>query len=372
MRRMVSIVIALFAAVSVVSLSTLSAQAQSAEQYEASDNTEVQQEATENTNSPETPPTVEGSTSRGSIADADSPEVIAARKDLAEEENLPDYSQVVDNTTKGAFSAKGWKVQRGALSHGGSFATARGAKSPARFAVKIPTSNDYSVYVWWPKSASSGTARFGVQTASGTKWSKVDQEGHSSGMWIRLGSFDMAKGQRSVQVAARSAGGGGQVFADAVAVIRGAGAPPEDQSTAATGERSTATYSKSAGSFTGRDIVRQARRHENDRYRWGACTASLKSCTCLTKVAVAPFGHTLSMTENAQWRYSRSKFVPKSRLRPGDEVFFKEGGSSYITHVGIYSGNGNIWHASAYTGDVTETKMKYISGYFGAKRFKRG
>ena len=46
-----------------------------------------------------------------------------------------------------------------------------------------------------------------------------------------------------------------------------------------------------------------------------------------------------------QWRMGES--VAKSDLLPGDLVFFKEGGSSVITHVAIYSGNDNIVHASS-------------------------
>ena len=123
--------------------------------------------------------------------------------------------------------------------------------------------------------------------------------------------------------------------------------------------------------FSGRDVVRQARRHIGDNYRYATCTRSVKSCTCLTKMAVRPFGHRMGMTENGQWKYDGSRRVEKSSLRPGDEVFFKENGQNGpITHVGIYSGNGRIVHASAYWGKVVEKEMKYIDGYFGAKRFK--
>jgi cell wall-associated NlpC family hydrolase len=130
------------------------------------------------------------------------------------------------------------------------------------------------------------------------------------------------------------------------------------------------TDSRSLERFSGRDVVRQTRRHIGDRYRYGTCTKSIKSCTCLTKTAVQPFGHRMGMSESGQWRYDRSKRIDKSRLRPGDEVFFKEGRSNYITHGGIYSGNGRIVHASSYWGKVVEKEMKYIDGYFGAKRFK--
>ena len=48
----------------------------------------------------------DGFVSQGSITETDSPEVVAARGDLAEEGRLPDYSQVVDNITKGVFRCR--------------------------------------------------------------------------------------------------------------------------------------------------------------------------------------------------------------------------------------------------------------------------
>ncbi len=375
MRRMVSVVIAVFTAVFVVSLSNLSAEAQPAEQYEPSDGMEESQDSPQNTAPDATSSgarsSSDGFVSQGSIVKTDSPEAVAAQKDLADEERLPNYSQVVDNATKGSFRAKGWKVQRGGPSHGESYVSAGSGKTPARFEVKVPSSNDYSVYAWWPGSQENGSAsRFGVQTASGTKWSEVDQR-VDGGMWVKIGTYSMKKGQRSIQVAPRSAGGG-RVVADAVAVIRGEAAPPEEQKATSSGERMTTTDSKAVSRFTGGDVVRQARRHIGDRYRYGTCTTTIKSCTCLTRMAVQPFGHRMGMTEGGQWNYSGSVQIAKSRLLPGDEVFFKEGGSRYITHVGIYSGNGRMVHASSYWGSVVEKEMKYVSGYFGVKRFKRG
>ncbi len=374
MRLFVFVVCAVFVSISVVTFSTLSAEAQSTDQYGSSDGSEDPQSMSENP-APDASPSEASSSegdfvSQGSVAEPDSPEAVAAQEDLAEEERLPDYSQVVDNTTKGAFRAPGWKAQRGSLSHDGSFVAAEGVKSPARFGVKIPSSNDYSVYAWWPEAAKGGTARYGVQTASGMKWSEVEQGADSSGMWVKIGNFAMEEGQRTVQVAAKSVDGG-QVVADAVAVVRGEAAPPEDQTMTASGERSTATDGRRLNRFGGRDVVRQARRHIGDRYRYSTCTRSAKSCTCLTKTAVQPFGHRMGMTEAGQWRYNGSRKIDRSRLRPGDEVFFKENGpSGPITHVGIYSGNGRIVHASKFWGKVVEKEIKYIDGYFGAKRFR--
>ena len=365
MRRLLFVICAVFAATSVVSFSTLAAHAQSADQYGSSDGAEVG-----SSDGAEVPqdPQEDDFVSQGSTVDPDSPAAVAAQEDLAEEERLPDYSQIVDNTTKGAFQAPGWKVERGSLSYEGSFAADEGARASARFKVKIPTTNDYSVYAWWPETADSGAARYGVHTASGVKWSEVDQRADSSGMWVKVGSFAMEQGQRSVQVAAKPVDGG-QVVADAVAVVRGESAPPEDHEMMTASGAGT-IEAASLERFSGRDVVRQARRHKGDRYKYATCTRSYKSCTCVTKKAVQPFGHNMPLTERGQWLYDRSRWVSKSNLRPGDEVFFNEGGGSRITHVGIYSGNGYIVHASSYFGKVVESKMSYIRGYSGAKRFK--
>jgi cell wall-associated NlpC family hydrolase len=382
MRRLLFVICAVFAAALVVSLTTLSAKAQTGEQYEASDGAEATQEQQETTATQETtapdesaPDSASGASpsegdfvSQGSTVDPDAPAAVAAQKDLAVEESLPEYSQVVDNTTKGAFRAPGWKAQRGPQSHKGSYVSSSSGAKPARFEVEIPTTNDYSVYAWWPQARGNGLAStFTVETADGARSDKVDQR-NEGGMWIKIGAFAMQKGQRHIEVAP---GDDGLAVADAVMVIRGEMALPPDMELAGTSmERSGTTDSKSVSRFSGRDVVRQAKRHMGDRYRYATCTRSLKSCTCLTKKAVKPFGHRMGMTEAGQWKYSGSRRVDKPRVRPGDEVFFKEGGGSRITHVGIYSGNGYLVHASTYFGKVVNSQMKYLRGYSGAKRFK--
>jgi cell wall-associated NlpC family hydrolase len=118
-----------------------------------------------------------------------------------------------------------------------------------------------------------------------------------------------------------------------------------------------------------RAVVQQARRYIGTPYRYATCTAGRMSCTCLTKSTWARFGHGLPMTEYGQWRYEPSKKIPYSRLRKGDIVFFAEGGRG-LTHVGIYSGRGNLVHASKYFGKVVESQMRYIRGYSGAIRMR--
>ena len=309
--------------------------------------------------------------SQGSALGASSAELAAVRADVAEEEGLPDYTQVVDNDTGGRFSAPGWQEGSdgsgvGQVSHGGSYVSSGSGGQPARFKVKIPTSNDYTVYAWWPAySGSSEAARFGIDTAAGRQWTSVDQT-RDGGIWIKLGTYAMNKGERTIQLSA------GDTVADAVAVVRGdVTMPPEDGASTAT--REAATYSATTvRNPTRHDIVRVARRWMQTPYRCATCTRSRMSCTCETKKTYRRFGHRLSMIESRQWRYRHGtrKIRDRSNLRQGDEVFFKEGGPyKGITHVGVFSGNGNLVHASVYYGKVVESKMKYLNGYYGAKRF---
>jgi cell wall-associated NlpC family hydrolase/peptidoglycan hydrolase CwlO-like protein len=54
--------------------------------------------------------------------------------------------------------------------------------------------------------------------------------------------------------------------------------------------------------------------------------------------------------------------------KAGDLVFWSEDGSGVPTHVGIANGDGTTTHSSSFTGEVSVTPMKYITGYLGARR----
>ncbi len=136
-------------------------------------------------------------------------------------------------------------------------------------------------------------------------------------------------------------------------------------------EADGAVYTAASASTTRWRVAQKARSYIGTRYRYATCTRSRMSCTCLTKRTWAAFGHKLTMGESGQWRYEPSRKIARSELRRGDIVFFKEAGPSKpITHVGIYSGKGNLVHASNYFNKVVESKMRYIKGYFGAKRLR--
>jgi cell wall-associated NlpC family hydrolase len=123
-----------------------------------------------------------------------------------------------------------------------------------------------------------------------------------------------------------------------------------------------------------RAVVKVARWHIGTPYRHsppGICWKyRSEDCSCLTRQVFKRFGKKLRDDPITQY-WNNGRWVGKRNVRPGDLVFFKEAGRNRpITHVGIYSGHGNLVHASAYFGKVVESKMKYIRGYYGAKRIR--
>jgi cell wall-associated NlpC family hydrolase len=326
------------------------------------------------------------SISQGTATGASQSELNAVRRDMAQEESLPDYSQVVDNANSGGrLDAQGWK--RGGtdgLAHGGDYVSAGpdtpGAKD-ARFKLKTPTDGDYALYAWWPARKGNATAaRFGVKTASGTKWTEVDQT-KDGGTWVKLGNYEMKAGDGYV-VRISPKAGPGEVVADAVALVRGIASPPPDDLAPAEGGLANGggsgdnVYNASSTLRERWALIRQGRKHLGTPYRLSPpapCRAyRSEDCSCFTKLVFRHFGKRLvDNPVRLYWRKNR-KWVAKRNLKRGDLVFFKEHGwNRPITHVGMYSGHGNLLHASSYFGKVVESKMKYIKGYFGARRVRK-
>jgi cell wall-associated NlpC family hydrolase len=306
-------------------------------------------------------------------------ELRAAKSDMAEEETLPDYSQVVDSTHSRRFEAPGWKrAGSDVWAHGGEYVSAGTSTSEARFKLKTPTSGDYALYAWWPvRKDNSTAATFGVETAMGTKWIEVNQA-RDGGMWVKLGTFEMKAGDRYV-VRVSPLGGSGEVIADAVALVRGAASPPPKdlapaEGSAASGEN---VYGASSTSVERRDIVRYGRTHIGTPYYHSppdACWAYEKEdCSCFTRLVYEHFGKELPDDPIQQYWHKDRKWVSRAKLQRGDLVFFRENGpDNPITHVALYSGNGYVLHASSYYAyeQVVESKMEYIEGYAGARRIR--
>ncbi len=317
------------------------------------------------------------SVSQGTATGANPSERRAAARDIAEEEKLPDYSQVVDNTHTSRFDAPGWK--RGGSdvwAHGGNYVSARASTSDARFKLRTPTHGDYALYAWWPaRKDNSSAARFGVETARGTKWIEANQI-RDGGTWVKLGIYEMKAGDRYV-VRVSPGRGSGEVIADAVALVRGAASPPPGDLAPAEGSAGSGknVYGASNNNSERRDIVRYGRTHIGTPYYHSppdACWAYEKEdCSCFTKLVYSQFGTELADNPKEQYWEGNRKWIAQADLKRGDLVFFKENGPyNGITHVGMYSGNGYVLHASSYYAKVIESEMRYIEGYSGARRVR--
>ena len=302
------------------------------------------------------------------------------------------YSHVVDNASPGRFSASGWITESSdADGYGKDYRVAEPSDRAAQFRMKIPVTDYYTVYAWWAAGARNNAAtRFGVSTTSGIEWSEVDQR-IDGGFWVRIGSYEMKKGERLVRIEG-DLQSKGRVIADAVMVARDAlvGAngrtasavdPDALASDPADGDATGgATFSaQSRRNPTGRDVFRQAKRHLGTRYGNRTCRINVQEdCSCHTRLVFKKFGYNLPDSPVSQWRMrAGKKFFRKSALRVGDLVFHdlnRDGrlNDKWVDHVSIWAGNGNIIHASNYHKyrRVVISEERWLRNFWGAKRLR--
>jgi cell wall-associated NlpC family hydrolase len=140
----------------------------------------------------------------------------------------------------------------------------------------------------------------------------------------------------------------------AFALLAGAGivlTPAVAQASTAAVTPATAV---SATTATAQAAVNTAMAQRGKPYRWGGAGPSSFDCSGLTSFAYRAAGIALPRTTAAQAHAGAP--VSRAHLRPGDLVFFYNGG-----HVGIYVGNNQVVHAPT-AGDVVKvTKMDYMS-----------
>ena len=104
-------------------------------------------------------------------------------------------------------------------------------------------------------------------------------------------------------------------------------------------------------------------RQKGDPYSYGSAGPRAFDCSGLTMFAYGKAGLYLPRSSDGQAAYVRH--IPKSKLRRGDFVFFKNGGSVY--HVAIYLGHHHgrrfILHAP-HSGTVVQRDPIWTSSWF--------
>lgn len=115
--------------------------------------------------------------------------------------------------------------------------------------------------------------------------------------------------------------------------------------------------------------VQVAAAQKGDPYRYGADGPDAFDCSGLTSYVFRRLG--VSLPHNAAQQYQRVRHVAKSNRKPGDLIFMNTsgGGTSGISHVGVYAGHGSWWVAR-HSG-TTVTKQKLWTGRYWVGRVRQ-
>lgn len=115
-------------------------------------------------------------------------------------------------------------------------------------------------------------------------------------------------------------------------------------------------------------VLQTARSYMGVPYVWGGVSPTGFDCSGFTHYTLLHNGIIIPRT--AEQQYNLGTWVPRSRMMPGDFVFF----STYKpgpSHVGIYLGNNRFINASSSWGKIVIADLNisyFTQHYLGAKR----
>lgn len=117
-------------------------------------------------------------------------------------------------------------------------------------------------------------------------------------------------------------------------------------------------------------VLKSADTFRGVRYNYGSASRSATDCSGFTLQVFRQNG--ISLPRTAREQVHAGVPVKRTDLQPGDLVFFNTRG--YVSHVGIYTGNGKFIHASSGKGRVIESPLSgyYSSRYITARRVIKG
>ncbi|WP_310604177.1 C40 family peptidase [Anaerosporobacter sp.] len=104
------------------------------------------------------------------------------------------------------------------------------------------------------------------------------------------------------------------------------------------------------------NMVSYAKQFLGNRYVWGGTSlTSGTDCSGFTMRIYQHFGYSIPRTSRAQAASGRT--IPTSSVKPGDLVFYSNGGG--INHVAMYIGGGQVIHASNPRSGIKISNMYY-------------
>lgn len=124
----------------------------------------------------------------------------------------------------------------------------------------------------------------------------------------------------------------------------------------------------SVASSAGQAAVDLAAQFLGVPYVWGGTSPSGFDCSGLMQYVYNQLGYKINRVAADQMKNGIA--ISRENLAPGDLVgFYSSPGSSYVSHIGMYVGNGIMIHAP-HTGDVV--KYTSIDGSYYSSRFAGG
>lgn len=119
----------------------------------------------------------------------------------------------------------------------------------------------------------------------------------------------------------------------------------------------------------GDELVADAKKFLGTKYVLGGMDKHGIDCSGLVKVCLAMQG--IDVAHRSSLQALEGRYIPHTDLEPGDLVYFRDSvDSRYLSHVGIYVGNGKFIHSSHSLGGVAITTLssKYFKSHYAFAR----
>ena len=119
-------------------------------------------------------------------------------------------------------------------------------------------------------------------------------------------------------------------------------------------------------------VMDEALKYEGFPYVFGGANPNTSfDCSGLTQWSYRKAG--INLPRIAQQQYDATESIPLSEAKPGDLVFFHStyNAGTYVTHVGIYTGNNQMYNAGDPIGYADLTTAYWQKHLIGAGRIKQ-